>query len=190
MQMTITQPVVPCAPATDWGALIEAIARREQSALADLYDQTHRQVFSLLCQMLGERGLAEQALVAVYQQVWQEAAQFAQMCQRPLTWLMLLARRHALAQRQTQAGKEARQALPSLCQTPATTSETEPFATERQRVRAALGQLTPEQRQAIEVAFYTGLTEAEIATQLGTSRDIVRARISAGMRALKASLHS
>lgn len=186
MRTTVAQSVAYAAPTADLVVLLEAIVRRERAALAAFYDQTHRVVFGLLCRILGERSLAEESLVAVYQRVWQEAAQFASVRQQPLTWLLLLARRYALAQRQTLTTKTERQEFPAFEDTAG--SEADPLHAKRQRVQAALRQLTPEQRQAIELAFYRGLTESEIAARLGTSRDLVRANIGSGMRALRSSL--
>src|SRR5262245_10359726 len=79
-----------------WADLIAAVARRDRAALASLYDHTHRLVFGLLLRLLPERGLAEEALIEVYQQVWRQAAQFDARRHTPLAWLMMLARRRAL----------------------------------------------------------------------------------------------
>ncbi len=169
--------------------LLAAIARRDRAALADLYDHTHRLVFGLLLRLLPERALAEEMLIEVYQQVWQQAAQFDARRRTPLAWLLMLARRRAL-ERQRASTKQAQRQASAL---PLTVSagahddqgEHHPLAQQRQLARAALSQLSLEQRQAIELAYFTGLSYPEIAARLNRPPGAIRASICEGMRLLR-----
>jgi RNA polymerase sigma-70 factor (ECF subfamily) len=168
-----------------WADLIATIARRDQAALADFYDQTHRLVFGLLLRVLPERGLAEEVLVEVYQQVWQHAAQFDARRSTPLAWLTTLARRRALERRQISKD----QGPPPLASVKTAAQngieENSLLIQQRQLARAALDRLSLEQRQAIELAYFNGLSYAEIAARLNLSPGAIRANICEGMRLLR-----
>ncbi|MBI1763675.1 MAG: sigma-70 family RNA polymerase sigma factor [Acidobacteria bacterium] len=181
--------------------LMDGIARREQAALSAFYEQTHRQVFGLLLTLLPERATAETVLAEVYKQVWQQTGQAepAPLSQRtcPLTWLLLLARK---------LGLERLRALPRPTAMPtplsvnppanpsaesgqtAACSENSVVAERRQRVRQALLHLPVEQRRALELACFAGLTYTEIASQLGRAPAEIKSQLAAGMRTLKAHL--
>ena len=173
--------------------LLDGIARREQAALAAFYDQTHRLVFGLLLALLRERLTAETVLLEIYDQVWQQAGQAQNQPHAPLAWLMLLARKLAL---------EHLRALPrqrlahdwhnanSLAEPgkAAVSSECAEVIERRHQVRRALMRLPAEQRRALELACFAGLTYTEIASQLGRAPAEIKAQLAAGMRMLKAHL--
>ncbi len=171
-----------------WADLLAAIARRDRAALAELYDHTQRLVFGLLLQLLPERELAEEVLIEIYQQVWQQAAQFDARRNTPLAWLLTLARRRALERLRLSTRHNQRQSPLNFAVS--TTAHDDaaahhPLAQQRELARAALSQLSLEQRQVIELAYFTGLSYPEIAAQLNLSPGAIRASICEGMRLLK-----
>lgn len=173
--------------------LLDRMARREQSALAAFYDQTHRLVFGLLLTLLRERSTAERVLQEVYEQVWQQAEQAQTQPHTALAWLMLLTRKLALErlralprQRLAQDWLNAN----SLAEPSGTaiSSECAEVTERRHRVRRALMRLPAEQRRALELACFAGLTCTEIASQLGQTPAEIKTQLAAGMQTLRAHL--
>ena len=185
--------VTPAPWQTTLANLVDRMARREQAALAAFYDQTHRPVFGLLLTLLLERPVAESVLLEVYEQVWQQAGQIQAGPHAPLTWLMLLARK---------LGLERLRALPQPCalapvsinphmepeDNTAVCPESSELSEQRHRVRRALMRLPIEQRRALELACFAGLTYTEIASQLGRTPAEIKTQLAAGMRTLRAHL--
>lgn len=187
MSASIAQSSKRTAPPF-WADLLAAIARRDRAALAELYDHTHRLVFGLLLQLLPERELAEEVLIEVYQQVWQQAVQFDERRSTPLAWLLTLARRRGLERLRLAARNNQRQ--PPLNLAVSTVAHDDPaephsLAQQRELARAALSQLSQEQRQVIELAYFAGLSYPEIAARLNLPPGAIRTRISEGMRLLR-----
>ncbi|MGH9801295.1 MAG: hypothetical protein ACRD82_13090, partial [Blastocatellia bacterium] len=96
MPVGAIQRKAACTPQQQLEDLLSAIARRDQQAMADFYDQTHRTVYGLLCRLLPERAIAEAVLLEVYEEVWREAARAIKSQRMPLGWLIQLARQRAL----------------------------------------------------------------------------------------------
>ncbi len=174
--------------------LVDGIARRELSALTAFYDQTHRQVFGLLLALLPERSTAETVLPEVYEQVWQQAGHAQHTTASPLTWLMLLARKLGLERARALPQPRATPTLFSLnpaAEPPdhtAVHAASSEISERRQRMRQALTHLPIEQRQALELACFAGLTYTEMASQLGRPPVEIKTQLAAGMRTLRAHL--
>lgn len=173
----------------DWVARIEQIAARDQTALAQFYDVTNRLAFGLILRILSDRATAEEVLLDVYTQVWRQAGNYSRERGTPLAWLLTIARSRALdrlrAGRQEMQRKESLDAVAesrSLAATPEAATATN----EQQRlVRRALASLPPEQRQIIELAYFSGLSQSEIAAHLGQPLGTVKTRTRLGMMKLK-----
>ncbi len=173
--------------------LFAGIARREQTALAAFYDQTQRLVFGLLLALLRERPSAETVLLEVYDQVWQQAGQAQTQPHAPLAWLILLARKLALERLRAQPQQRPTQdwfSADSLAEPvkAAVSSDCAEVTNQRHRVRRALMRLPIEQRRALELACFAGLTYTEIASQLGCAPAEIKTQLAAGMRTLRAHL--
>lgn len=173
--------------------LLDRMARREQSALASFYDQTHRLVFGLLLTLLRERSTAERVLLEVYEQVWQQAEQAQNQPYTVLAWLMLLTRKLALERLRTLPKQQPTGQwlnANSLAEPSGTTisSECAEVTERRHRVRRALMRLPAEQRRALELACFAGLTCTEIASQLGRTPAEIKTQLAAGMHTLRAHL--
>jgi RNA polymerase sigma-70 factor, ECF subfamily len=176
----------------DWAALIGRMAEGDQAAMGSFYDATSRLIFGLVLRILGDRPTAEEVLIDVYTQVWRQAGAYDGGRGTPLAWLTTIARSRALDR--LRAGwqeQQRRQPIEELQDAPdqAASPEDDAVTTEHQRlVRAALAALSPEQRQVIELAYYSGLSHSEIAAHLNQPLGTVKTRTRLGMLKLREAL--
>ncbi|HZS08676.1 MAG TPA: sigma-70 family RNA polymerase sigma factor [Blastocatellia bacterium] len=182
-------PPLEVSPEKRWPALIRGMARGDQSALSEFYDETSRLVFALALRMLNDRGAAEEVTLDVYWQVWRQAQKFDPARGTPLAWLMTIARSRAIDRLRSAAWtRHEKEPLEEARAVAADTHSPEDVAglTEtRQLIRRALDQLSPEQREVIEVAYFGGLSHQEIALKLGLPLGTVKTRIRSGMMKLR-----
>jgi RNA polymerase sigma-70 factor (ECF subfamily) len=177
--------------------LLRRTAAGDREAFAELYDRHGSAVFGLLLRLLGHRGEAEEMLQEVFLEVWRRAARYDPARSAPRTWVLLVARSRAidlLRSRQARerreneseaAGGERLDGQPVILPVGLSRLEGE----ERQRrVTGALARLPPEQREAIELAFFAGLTHGSISQRLDQPLGTVKSRILLGMRKLRHDL--
>ena len=176
----------------DWAALIKRAADGDQAALTSLYDATSRLVFGLVLRVLNDRSAAEEVLLDVYTQVWRQAGSYDDRRGSPLAWLMTIARSRALDRLrsgwQEQQRKQPLEAAGDARSASVSPEEATVASEEQQLVRAALDALTPEQREVIELAYYSGLSHSEIAARLGQPLGTVKTRIRLGLIKLREQL--
>lgn len=175
----------------DGAALVKRIADGDESAFATLYDTTCGLIYGLLLRMLGDSTVAEQVLVTVYQEVWERAAVYDGR-EKPMTWLVTMAHRRAVARLRADRCRQPRQpSLELAVRTPTTRTETDEITSVEQRtVRSAFAGLPPAQQQMIELAYFSGLRRDEITARLGLSLRSVQAGMRAGMMGLRDALES
>ncbi len=173
-------------------ALVGQVAAGDQSALATLYDTTNRLVYGLVLRVLRDASTAEEVLLDVYTQVWRQAASYDTGRGTPLAWLTTIARSRAIDRlRSGWQDQQRKEPLESLGEAPASAASPEDLtvASERQRfVRTALETLSPEQREVIELAYYSGLSHSEIAAKLNQPLGTVKTRTRLGMMKLREAL--
>lgn len=163
------------------------MARGEEGALTVLYDRYRLILFGLLMRILHSREEAEDVLQEVFLQVWRRAADFDEERGRPFTWLVTLTRSRGidrlrvLAARQRLADSTAYETKVEASDAVADTFNAE----QRQIVAQALASLPEEQSSTLRLAYFEGLTQSEIATQLGTPLGTVKTRMRAGMMKLR-----
>lgn len=176
----------------DWVAIIQKIAAGDQSAFTIFYETTSRLVFGLVLRMLNDRATAEEVLLDVYTQIWRQAAAYDHQRGTPLAWLMTIARSRALDRLRSGRQDRARQEpLETASETRATTANPEEMTVvaEQQRlVRRALNTLPPEQREVIELAYYSGLSQSEIAARLNQPLGTIKTRARLGLNKLRETL--
>ena len=169
-------------------ALIKRVADGDQHALAALYDSTSRLVYGLALRVLNDAGAAEEVLLDVYTQVWRQAGQYSERRGSPLAWLTTIARSRSVdrlrARRQDQLHV---QPLDLSAQTATTENLEEAMALRevQTKVRTALAALSPEQREVIELAYYSGMSHSEIAARTGQPLGTVKTRTRLGMLKLR-----
>ena len=168
-------------------ALLSAIAARDEVALAQLYDRYRAILFGLLMRILNNREEAEDVLQEVFLQVWRKAEDFDENRGRPFTWLVTLARSRGIDRLRTLAARErvaeagAREPSEEISD-----AATDAFKSEqRGLVSDALAKLPDEQNRPIMLAYFEGLTQSEIATNLGAPLGTVKTRMRTGMIRLR-----
>lgn len=177
--------------------LVARLARGDISALEELYSRYARPVYSLALRILDDSADAEEATQDVFERVWRHAGAFDAERGRFGTWLMSMAHHVAIdkvrkRQRRPQtldseAAERVAQVLPDEQQD---VSATTLRNLEAQQVRRALMSLPDSQKQAIELAYFGGLSHLEIAAALGDPLGTVKARIRRGMDRLRSALES
>jgi len=176
----------------DWVALIKRVADGDQYALNTLYDSTNRLVFGLVLRILNDRSTAEEVILDVYTQVWRQAALYDRSRGAPLAWIVTIARSRAIDRlRSGRLEQQSKESIDAVAEIRATTisPEESTFSSERQQlIRSALDALSPEQREVIELAYYSGLSHTEIAAKLGQPLGTVKTRTRLGMMKLRESL--
>lgn len=174
----------------DLAMLIQRVARRDRSALAKLYDATNGPIFGLTVHMLGDQAAAEEVTLDLYLQVWRQAWSYDPRRGTPLAWLLALARRQAV-DRLRAGGPERRhfsefeieQARPTVGEgfKGESMSASAPWET----VKAAFDALPARQRQALELAYFGGLTPREIADRLHLPLVTIQLRLRLAVNRLR-----
>ncbi|MBY0248266.1 MAG: sigma-70 family RNA polymerase sigma factor [Nitrospiraceae bacterium] len=176
----------------EWAGLIALTAQGDQVALATFYDRTSSQVFGLVFKILNNREAAEEVTLDVYTQVWRQAHAYDRTRGAPGAWLTMLARTRAIDR--FRAGAVERSRIESLdaaalFASDDDTPEQEVEGQERRKfVQQALAVLTAEQRQAIALAYFYGLSQSEIAEKLQLPLGTVKTRVRLGMMKLRDAL--
>jgi RNA polymerase sigma-70 factor, ECF subfamily len=173
----------------DWVALIKKVAHGDQSALTTLYDSTNRMVFGLIVRIVSDRETAEEVLLDVFTQVWRQASAYDTNRGAPLAWLMTIARSRAIDRLRSgkydQQNKDSLDTIGDVSATNASPEENTVNSERQQIVRSALDTLSPEQREVIELAYFSGLSHSEIALKLGQPLGTVKTRTRLGMMKLR-----
>ncbi len=166
-------------------SLISLIVQGDEQALASLYDQTSTHVYSLVLRVLRDSTLAEEVTLDVYMQVWRKASEFNSTRGRPIVWLAVLARSRAIDRlRVGQKEKANRVPLEDISESLATQVNPETLQANSDQYRVvqkAMASLSSEQRQVIELAYFEGLSQIEIANKINKPLGTVKTRIRLGM---------
>jgi RNA polymerase sigma-70 factor (ECF subfamily) len=175
----------------DWVGLVDSMAAGDQVALHALYERAHRLVFTLIMRIVNNRETAEELTLDVFHDVWRGAAAYDPANGSVLGWIMNQARSRAIDRLRFDNRKKRVNAYPS---TPViTTAATNPeeacrFEEEKRLLGNALEILTPEERKAIETAFFSELTYEETAVKLNQPLGTVKTRIRSGLGKLRETL--
>jgi RNA polymerase sigma-70 factor (ECF subfamily) len=167
--------------------LLKAIAAKDDAALGQLYDRYRLILFGVLMRILNNREEAEDVLQEVFLQVWRRAADFDENRGRPFTWLVTLARSRGIDRLRTLASRE-RAVVAGANESSEDISDAASDAIRSEQrgvVNGALAQLPEEQKRPLMLAYFDGLTQSEIATQLGAPLGTVKTRMRTGMIKLR-----
>jgi RNA polymerase sigma-70 factor (ECF subfamily) len=180
------------APPDVWARQVERAATGDADALACLYDGTVSLVYGLALRILRDSGGAEEITEDVYMQVWRQAARYDPARGSVVRWLLTVTRSRAIDCLRAGAAQRERSApLDEAADVLDTAPGPEHAAREGERrrlVRAALARLSAEQREAVELAYFRGMSHSEIAAHVGAPLGTVKTRIRLGMDRLRASL--
>src|SRR6476661_3007141 len=137
-------------------AVVALLARSDESALAELYDRFGRVAYGLALRILRDDKLAEDAVQEGFLTAWRNADRFMPERGQASTWLLTLVHRRAVDLVRREDRRRADQLDVEPPAATETTDETAAVREQRRAVQAALAQLPPEQRQALELAYYGG----------------------------------
>jgi RNA polymerase sigma-70 factor, ECF subfamily len=175
----------------DWVVLVESIAAGDQLALHALYERTHRIVFTLIMQITHNRETAEELTLDVFHDVWRRAPSYDAAGGTVVGWIMNQARSRAIDRLRFEHRKKRvnPQVDDPLSATVASDSAEILDLKERgRRLQNALTVLTPDERAAIEAAFFSELTYAEVAARLNQPLGTIKTRIRSGLAKLRQAL--
>jgi RNA polymerase sigma factor (sigma-70 family) len=165
-------------------ALVALVARGEDDALAALYDRFGRTAYGLALRVVRDTALAEDVVQEAFLSLWRSAGRFVPERSRAGTWLLTLVHRRAvdLVRREERRRSEPIEAAPEAADDAA--AEAPWLRLERERVQSALARLPDAQREAIELAYYGGFTQSELADRLGQPLGTIKSRMFAGLARL------
>jgi RNA polymerase sigma-70 factor, ECF subfamily len=175
----------------DWLQLVRAVADGDQRALHSLYEQTYRIVFTLIVRITSNQETAEEVTLDVFYDVWRKASTYDPANGSVVGWIMNQARSRAIDRlRFDQRKKRVNTSSESLQPKTDIVDPQQAFLFEEQNrlLRNALAVLTPEERNAIETAFFSELTYEETARKLNQPLGTVKTRIRSGMGKLREAL--
>jgi RNA polymerase sigma-70 factor (ECF subfamily) len=179
--------------------LMDRLAARDLRAFEALYDRYGDLVYSVSLRVVGDTYVAEDVTQDVFVRVWRRPEQFDLRRGKFVTWLLSVARNRSIDHRRSLARRLRHEALPSVEEEedvlPSEDSRDDPAAAtvlsdECAAVRAALEVLPAEQKLAIQLAYFGGLTQQEIANKLGQPLGTVKTRIRLGMQKMRGALLS
>jgi RNA polymerase sigma factor (sigma-70 family) len=168
-------------------ALVALLERGDEDALAELYDRYGQVAYSLAYRMLRSETLAEDAVQEAFLTVWRNAAKFVPERAKASTWLLTIVHRRSVDLVRREERRRTEPFVPG----------SEPVAGEgsaadvawlrlqRERVQEALRHLPDEQREALELAYYGGFTQSELAERLGQPLGTIKSRMFAGLARLR-----
>ncbi len=168
---------------TDW-SLLARIGQKEEEALSVLYDRYSGLVFSEATRILPDTGAAEEILQDLFYQVWRTAERFDPTKGSLAGWLLVAARNRAISKLRRKSGKteELDENGVSLG------IDVESHAAQNlllDKVKAVMGSLPENQREALECAYFEGMSHTEIAEKTGQPLGTVKTRIRSAMESLK-----
>ena len=184
----------PPTSLADPGRLLELAAAGDLDAFARFYDLMAPRVHGLALRILRDPGYAEETVQEVFLQVWKQASGYSPALGSVQSWVLTIAHRRAVdrGRSESSATRRARAARPPPAPHAGATAGqvTEQISRDQDaaNVRRCLGTLTDNQRESIEMAYFTGLTYREVADRLGAALPTVKSRIRDGMRRLKSCL--
>jgi RNA polymerase sigma-70 factor (ECF subfamily) len=172
--------------------LMEGVRRGDGRAVAALYDRYSGLIFALGLRMLGDREAAEELVQEVFLRAWRQSGTYQPQLGRLSSWLIGIARNLAVDElrrrgaRPQKADGESDEQFAQIA-SPAGDDPAEQLvaSSRRREVRLALDALPPAQRQVMELAYYGGLTQTEIAAQLGDPLGTVKTRMRLATQKLR-----
>jgi RNA polymerase sigma factor (sigma-70 family) len=166
-------------------ALVALVARGEESALGELYDRVGRQAYGLALRILRDEALAEDAVQEAFLSVWRTASRFVPERARAVTWILTLVHRRSVDLVRREEYRRAEPRERALEPQGGSAEESAWVRLEGERVRSALRQLPDQQRETIELAYYGGFTQSELADRLGQPIGTIKSRMFAGLTRLR-----
>ena len=166
-------------------AVVALVSRSDESALAELYDRFGRVAYGLALRILRDTALAEDAVQDAFLAAWRTADRFMPERGKASTWILTLVHRRAV----DLVRREERRRADPLDHVPepggGSVDEEAWLRLQRERVQGALKQLPDQQREALELAYYGGFTQSELAERLGQPIGTIKSRMFMGLSRLR-----
>jgi RNA polymerase sigma-70 factor, ECF subfamily len=185
------------ASGADDGELVAQAARGDERAVGRLYDRYGAVLYAVAYRIVGQRADAEEVVIEAFAQAWRDAPRFEAGRGSVAGWLTMIARSRALDLVRARSRRE-RITASAAADRPETSPAMGDFRPDparaldhderRRQVEQALTLLSPPQRQAIELAYFEGLSQSEIAERLQEPLGTVKTRVRLGMQKLRESL--
>ncbi len=173
--------------------VLAALAQRDMSALEELYDRYSKITYSLAYRIVGDRGIAEDVVQEAFLSVWRQAATYRRERGAPRTWLMSIVHHRSIDRLRSSSSSSSTIPYDEL---PEDSEETTKPSIWQQAwnnvrgdiVRRALDRLPVEQKKSIELAYFSGYTQTEIADLMGVPLGTVKGRMRIGLQKLRSIL--
>jgi RNA polymerase sigma factor (sigma-70 family) len=162
-------------------AVVALLARSDESALAELYDRFGRVAYGLALRILRDEKLAEDAVQEAFLSAWRNADRFMPERAKASTWLLTFVHRRAVDLVRREDRRRAEPLGEGLEAAGGSAEEDAWLRFERERVQAALRQLPDQQREALELAYYGGFSQSELAERLGQPVGTIKSRMFTGL---------
>jgi len=176
-------------------ALVQRMANRDRAAFSELYDRFSRPLYATAVRILYDAREAEDIVQEVFLALWEKAASFETERGTAFSWAVTLTRNRAIDRiRMRKRRSELLAAsIPedlgyNTNSAPEDSAEDLSFKEQAGAIRAAVSSLPAEQQRALELAFFSGLTQQEIADKLSEPLGTIKARIRRGLLKLRESL--
>lgn len=186
-----TDPIPPRAEAREINTILASVASGDRAAFARLYDSIIGPVFGLIRRIVRDGAISEEVTQDVMLEVWKMAPRYDPTQGSGLSWILTIARRRAIDRvrsEQASRNRAVRIASEQLEREHDEAAEVVLRDAERSTVASALSHLSQLQREAIELAYYDGLTQNQIADRLGVPLGTIKTRIRDGMLRLQETL--
>lgn len=178
----------PARVSNDLNTLLRQIARGDSDAFATFYDLTKSRVYGVVARVLRDAGYSEETTQEIYLEVWRTASEYDAVKGSPLAWVLTMAHRRAVDRvRAEQAGsqRESRYGAANIDPASDVVADSAIAGDERRRVARCLDGLTDAQRECIELAYYGGLTYAEVSQRLAANLSTIKSRMRDALRGLR-----
>ena len=166
-------------------ALVALTGRADKSALAELYDRHGRVAYGMALRVLRDENLAEDAVQDGFMAVWKDAARYVPSRGKASSWIFTLVHRRAVDIVRREERRRADVLEPAGVASGESTDELAWLRLQRERVQEALRQLPDQQREALELAYYGGFTQAELSERLGQPLGTIKSRMFAGLSRMR-----
>jgi RNA polymerase sigma factor (sigma-70 family) len=167
-------------------AVVALVARSDDAALAELYDRFGRVAYGVALRILRDEKLAEDAVQEGFLATWRSADRFMPERGKASTWVLTLVHRRAVDLVRREDRRRAEALTDDVEPAPSGSAEDDAWLRfERERVQAALRQLPDQQREALELAYYGGFSQSELAERLGQPVGTIKSRMFTGLARLR-----
>ena len=182
----LTGSIEPAIPNQELQRLFSRMADGDESAMAELYDGTNRLAFGLLVRMLGDVAIAEEILVTAYMEIWRRAPSYESEGGTAFGWLIGVVRSCAVEKVRSESARPKHEELPEPLNRASPLVEEHDADAAAQRLRGPLlDELSPEENQVVELAYFSCLRQSEISERLGQPIELVARHVRAGMLKLR-----